>query len=259
MSQKDKSTQDNAVNNTDEETVETPEEETQDETPEEETAEETIGDALRGSDEEEEEDDSKNSVPLAKFLDEKKERKELQRQLDALQAKATEDQLSKKEITGDLKALAAEHNIDPGFLEKLASGIRAQAEVDLDERIQSELRPLKERDRRDKIEAAFQKGFKQAMDNMPEYEGVVNPSVIKTLSLDPKNAKKTFRALIEETYGNALGGKRTIETSTPRGGNTSGKLDIAKAQKDPAYFREVMADPDLKAEYNSQLAERALS
>ena len=206
-------------------------------------AEQTVAEALAVPEKKEE------VVPLATFLDAKKDIKELKAQITELQ-QANRPQA---EITADLKALAEESGVDAGFLDKLAKSIQAQTNAELD----AKLRPFEEKERADKIDTAFKAGFSKAMENMPEYEGIVNASVIKSLSLDPSNAQKSFRQLIEETYSGSLGGKRNIETSvTPRGGNTPEKVDFDKARKDPAYFKEVMSNPDTKKEYNDGLAQR---
>jgi hypothetical protein len=88
---------------------------------------------------------------------------------------------------------------------------------------------------------------------MPEFTSIVNPGVIKALSLLPQNASKTFPQLIEETYGNAISGKRTMQTTTPGGGKDSAPLDYTKATQDMSYYNEVMANPKLKAEYNQKM------
>jgi hypothetical protein len=64
-----------------------------------------------------------------------------------------------------------------------------------------------------KIEVIFQKYFKIAIDGMPEYKDIVDPSVIKALSLDPINANKTFQQIIIEAYKDKLV-KKIPETST---------------------------------------------
>lgn len=204
-------------------------------------AQETVGEVLK------QEEEKPETVSLAKFMKEKRARQELEAQIADLQTKANEG-ATKTEIATDLKALAEEHNIDAGFLSKLAKAIEAQAEARIEER----LKPITEKEKQAKIDSAFQAGFGKAMENMPEYQEIVNPDVIKTLSLNPNNANKTFRQLIEETYGNALGGRKTIEKAVPRGGNASGELDYNRAKRDSAYYKEVMADPVLKSQYNDR-------
>lgn len=218
-----------------------PEEQAPQEQPAEESPE-TVGQVLQQPEEKQE------TVSLSKFMKEKRARQELESQIAELQTKAN-DGASKTEIATDLKALAEEHNIDAGFLSKLAKAIEAQAEA----RIEEKLRPITEKEKQAKIDSAFQVGFGKAMENMSEYKDIVNPDVIKTLSLNPNNANKTFRQLIEETYGNALGGRKTIETAVPRGGNASGELDYGRAKRDSAYFKEVMSDPVLKKQYNDRM------
>lgn len=236
-------TEDNVVStpaqevNEPEETV-TPAQDAQEGTPQ----EETIGAVLH-------EKKEADAIPKARLDKEIARRKEAERALAELQQKATTQSMSHQEITTDLRALADEHGIDAGFLNKLATAIKAQAEAGIEEK----LRPLTERERQQKIDAAFNVGFSKAMDNLPEYKEVVNPAVIKTLSLDPSNANKTFRQLIEETYGNAITGRKTIERATPRGGASGGELDFRRAKTDSAYFKEIMADPALKKQYNDRM------
>jgi len=225
-------TPEQAVNLT-EETVETPE-----------VKEPTVAEVLQPEVKEEKHE----SVPLNKYLDLKSDYKELKADLEKLQKQASETQMTKAEVADDLEALAKEHNIDPAFLNKLAGAIKSRAEKDID----AKLRPFTEKEKKERIDSAFDKTYTAVIADMPEYEAVVNPEVIKQLSLQPTNKDKTFRQIIEETYGNAIQGKRTIETTNAHP-KTSGALDYNKAKSDTAYFKEVMADPKLKAEYNSRM------
>ena len=193
-------------------------------------------------------------VPIARLNKEIQRKKELETRIAELEAKASENNMSKAEITSDLKALAEEHNIDAGFLDKLAKTIKAQAEADIDEK----LRPIAERDLSEKREKAFTEHFGKALESMPEFKGVVNADVIKQMAFNPANANKTFPQLIEEAYGNSVQGKRTIETATPRGGAQPQTVDVTKARQDPEYFKQVMADPALKKQYNDSLEKRIL-
>jgi hypothetical protein len=100
------------------------------------------------------------------------------------------------------------------------------------------------------------KHLKTALENAPEYKEVVNVEVIKALAFNPANANKTYKQLIEEAYGNAVTGRRTIETTTPRGGAKDTKVDMRRAQSDSAYRHEVLADPELRKQYNEGLTDR---
>lgn len=137
-----------------------------------------------------------------------------------------------------------------------------EAEDDSDEaepevaKLAQKLERIEEKERREALEATFMKHFNTALENAPEYKDVVNVEVIKALAFNPANANKTYKQLLEEAYGNALTGRRTIETSTPRGGAKDGKVDMDLAARDAAYRREVLADPELKKQYNQGLTDR---
>jgi hypothetical protein len=118
------------------------------------------------------------------------------------------------------------------------------------------LEQIEEKDRRAALEATFMKHLNTALENAPEYKEVVNVEVIKALAFNPANANKTYKQLIEEAYGNAVTGRRTIETTTPRGGAKDTKVDMRRAQSDSAYRHEVLADPELRKQYNEGLTDR---
>jgi hypothetical protein len=67
----------------------------------------------------------------------------------------------------------------------------------------------------------FNEHFDKTISQMPEFDGVVNKDVIKTLSLDPSNKNKTFQQLIETAYGHLVAGRKTMEASRP--GQTRGE------------------------------------
>lgn len=150
-----------------------------------------------------------------------------------------------EQVTG-VDAIADKYNIDREFMNELKSTI----ENDLDAKYASK---ESAKEKADKFNDAFSKQYNTALERGPEFQAIANPDVIKTLATLPQNKNKTVSQLLEETYGNALTGKRTIETTQPGGGKDPEPLDIAKAEKDINYFNEVMADPKKKAQYNEQM------
>lgn len=214
--------------------------------------EETIGEVLKSQKQESKDE----SVPLASFLEMKKENKNLAREMKELK-KSIEQGATKKEVTADLKALSEKHNIDAEFLQDFAQAVRQEAEQDVDEKVSSKLKPFEEKEKAEKLDKAFNQHFSKAMEQMPEFEKIVNKDVIKTLSLAPSNANKTFIQLIEETYGHVTPGKRTFDTASSRvGRNDNLEIDVARAHRDPEYFREIRANPLLKAKWNKEMNER---
>jgi len=97
-----------------------------------------------------------------------------------------------------------------------------------------------------KLTAALNK----AIAENPEYKDIANLALIKQMALSPANKAKTFPELLDEAYGNAIPGKRTTETTVPRGGTADTKVDMQRASKDTEYRRQVLADPDLRKQYN---------
>lgn len=194
-------------------------------------------------------------VPESAFLGEKKGRKAAERALEELKARI-EDGGTPADTSASIDELASKHNIDPAFLKDFAGAIRKEAQQGVDATIKDILKPIQEETKKERIDKIFTTHFDKAMAEMPEYSKVVNRDVIKALSMLPENSNKTFTQLIESTYGTAVGGKRTFETTTPRADRDTGKVDFVRAQTDGAYFAEVMADPAKKAEYNAGLTDR---
>lgn len=198
-----------------------------------------------------------DTVPLATFLETKAEAKEVPglksriAELEALVANGG----TQKEIASDLAAIGEKYGVDKGFMAELAGAVDAKVAA-VKQAAEAEVAPLREERRAEDLDKVFRTHFDAALEAAPEFKEIANAEVIKTLSLDPKNADKTFLEIIEETYGNAVQGKRTIEPTTPRGGNEPETIDYARAAKDTTYYEEVMANPKLKAEYNKTLAKR---
>lgn len=236
MTEEVKTTQEGAENPTPEKT-------------EEKTVSEIIGQGIEKS------ENQQQTVGLDKFLDIKKENKELKKQIQEL-AKRLDGGDDEQDVSDDIEKLADEHNIDKSFLNKLVNSVKTRTEQDIESRLNAKLAPLTEASRNEQIEKAFRKAFDETIEQMPEYKNVVNPEVIKALSLDPKNAKKTFSEIIEGAYGNAISGKRTIEKTVPGGGKEPQEIDYDKAVKDASYFKEIMDNPSLKKKYNDGLASR---
>jgi hypothetical protein len=221
-----------------------------------ENKEETIGDIRKDI----EADDKK--IGLDKFLAEKKQRKEIERENKALKDALTELQskaqsgATKAEVSENLMSIAAEYDIDQNFLKKLVNVVRTETSEEFEAKISPKLAKLEEKERREEFEGKFNKYFSQTMERLPELDGIVNKEVIKQLAQNPSNANKTITQLVEETYGGAITGKRTFEKTTPNGGKEPEKVDFDRARKDSDYFKQVMADPALKKEYNESLHKR---
>lgn len=196
-------------------------------------------------------DESKNeNWKIGKYDDERIRRREAEEKIRELQSRIDQG-ASKREVTGDSQDILAEYpDVDPNFIAMLDRRMEKRAE----EIAASKIRPFEEQNEHARIEGIFRVNFDSAMSRLPEYKDVVNPSVIKSMSLMAENSHKTFTQIIEDAYGNVLTGRRTIETTTPGGGKDPETLDYQKAKSDTDYFVKIMENPKLKAEYNLQLA-----
>ncbi len=194
----------------------------------------------------------KETVGLDKFLDIKKENKELKKALKDLESRVIEGDSDADDVASDIDELAEKFNVDKKFLKGLEKALMKKA----NDTVSSTLKPLQDKERQAKMDTAFNAHYEKAISRMPDFENVANKQVIKSLSQLPENSNKTFSQLIEETYGNAISGKRTIETTTPHGGKSPDVIDYSRANTDSAYFKEIMASPDLKAKYNSEMLKR---
>ena len=211
--------------------------------------EQTVGEMMG---EEPKSEKKEESVPLSEFLEIKKANKLLTKELKDFK-KSVEDGASDKEIASDIDTLADENNVDKNFLRKFAKAIKAETEKDLEEKISSKLKPIEDKERAENVSKVFNSHFDKVLDEMPEYKEIVNRDVIKSLSLQRENQSKTFAQILEETYGNAIRGKRTIETATPRGGKEPESIDYDRMRTDDKYYDEVMKNPSLKKEWNDNL------
>mgnify|MGYP007071582985 CR=1 FL=1 len=189
------------------------------------------------------------TVPEHVFVAQKKALQNAEKELKALK-KSIEDGASQGEINSDINHIADKYEVDKGFLEELSSTIKAQAKKDLEQEMSSKQIAQQ---KAEKFENAFSKAYTEALDRGPEFSAIANPEVIKQLALLPQNAKKTISQILEDTYGNALTGKRTIETTKPGGGKDPEPLDMKRAEKDIEYFKEVMSDPKKKEQYNNHM------
>lgn len=207
----------------------TPEQEVKD-VPEETVTDEQVTDETVGSYQEEEapkENKVSEQIPKARLDKEIQRRKDLETELAELKKdKEADSTVSDTEKDPEVKELAA----------KLAK--------------------IEENEQRSKRDIALTDGLNKALESAPEFKDIANAEFIKQMALNPANKDKTFVQLLDEAYGNALTGRRTIETTTPRGGAKDTKVDIDRARKDHDYRREVLSDPDLKKQYNESIQDR---
>lgn len=198
-----------------------------------------------------------DTVPLATHLELKRAAKDAEKRARDAEARLSEFSKKGGESTDDLDALAEEFpDVDPNFIKRFDEVVDARVRKTAEREVGEQLRPLEAKERAAEIDRRFNSAFDRVLEANPEFKDVANRAVIKTMSLAPENANKTFTNLLEEAYGHLLTGKRTMDPSTgPRSTRDEGAgLDFARAQNDPKYFAEqVLTNPSLKKEYNDKM------
>lgn len=198
-------------------------------------------------------------VPEAKFLEYKKENKEIKKELASLK-QLIADGATKQEVNNEIESLAKEHDVNIDFLKRLSSTI----EKDLTKKLTKS--EIKEEDKEEvsekqtiNVDTAFNEHFDRVIQHLPEFQGIVNKDIIKSLALDPKNGNKTLTQLIEDTYSSVLSGRKTLDTAKPGGGKEPQPFNLKRAREDADYRRDVVfADPELRRQYNAHMLDRGL-
>ncbi len=189
------------------------------------------------------------TVGIDKFLDEKKGRKQAEKALKELQEKIAGGDATDDELSDDIADIAKEFpEINPRFLKLMEKMAERKAE--------KKMKPITEKEKQDNFDKIVEERFNTVLDSYPEFKGIANLSVIKALVKDPSNAHKKVSQIIEDTYGGLIQGRKTIESTKPNGGKEPAMLDYDRANKDATYFDEVMNNPKLKAEYNTEMLKR---
>lgn len=217
--------------------------------------EETLGDILETEEKPEEKPESR-TVPEAALLEYKNANKELKRDIKELK-ELVESGASKGEVSKSLEDLATEHDISPDLLNSLAKTIRTEVSAEMESKFSPRVKSIEDKERNERIGKVFETHYTRILEARPEFKDVAQKEVIKALSLNPANSKKTISNLLDEAYGHLLSGKRTLETSRARGGEgVITDIDYARAGKDTEYFNQIMEDPQLKKKYNDNLGKR---
>jgi hypothetical protein len=187
-------------------------------------------------------------VPEAVLIEYKKDAKDLKKQVEELKDIIKSGQ-SRGQVSEDVRQLADEFGITEDAVESLIKKVGEITNKDVEEK----LRPLQEKERAMNADKTFNEHFEKLMESMPEYKDIANRDIIKTLSLDPRNSNKSFGKIIEEAYGHLVVGKKTLETTQARGGNSDAPIDFQRAVKDVEYYKELMSNPELKKKYNEHM------
>ena len=194
-------------------------------------------------------------VPEAVFLEEKRERKELAKEIKDLK-KLIEEGAAKKEVSSTVKELAERMGLADKDVQELITIAKEDTKAEYEKEIEAKLKPIQDKERSERAQKTFDEHYDKLMEAMPEFKGVATKEAVRSLSLDPKNANKTFAKILEESYGHLVTGKKTIEKTQARGGVSDAPIDMNRMKHDMVYYKEVMDSPDLKAKYMADFTKR---
>jgi len=209
--------------------------------------EETLESIISPETVEEQIEKADETVPLAAFLEMKKELKEM---------KSAQRDPAKDLSNSDVRALAEEYDVDEGFIAKLSATITKDALAKADEHY----KPLLEKQERERTEIKkdemFNKLFENAVKGKEHLANIANKDVIKALAFNPANSKKKVSELINEVYGKVAEpsspDKKSLESYTPSTKKSEG-IDFSNMTSDDHDMVE--KDPNLAKKYGDFLVE----
>lgn len=203
-----------------------------------------------GTKAQEAEQEIKDSVPLATFLELKKEMAELRQQ-----------NLSKNETSSSLRELADKYDVDQDFLAEFAEGVAAKAKEEVEKKYEPLIKQQADERRLEKQEQMFNAVFEKALASQPEHIAkVVNKDVIKRLAFDDVNGDKSVRQLIKDVYGNVPEQVDSRPSPSFEKASTGTRKDtnIDFNNLSPEDHDTIANDPKLRAEYGDWLVENVM-
>lgn len=190
---------------------------------------------------------STETVPLPKYMEEKKLRKQLEDRVTELETSGG------KPTAADLKELADKYEASPQLLAELdkrwGKGASKETSPATDPRITAIEHELAQ-GKRDKI---FDGLWDKALEIAPEFKDVADKSSIKILAGLTENKDLTMTQLLEKVYQNVPQGKRTIESG--KNGGREKNSDVNFKEMGDEDWNAIKNDPTSKAKYDEHLLE----
>jgi hypothetical protein len=180
------------------------------------------------------------------------EARSLQEEIVKLRANSMSGNISIDKVNDELRKLAEEHNVDEAFLTKLVSTVKTATTKEIREEMEKDYTPkiqkIEQERRYEVAEKKFEDLYTNTLKGMSEYDGIVNKDVIKSLAFNPANAKKTLAQIVEEAYGSAVQGRKSIEaTHASKEPEKANLLNPTEADWD-----KIQSDPQSKTEWAKQ-------
>lgn len=206
--------------------------------PKQEVKEETLGTVVT-------EPAKSDTVPLSKYMEEKRENKKLSTRIAELEGQKGSP------VDEDLAQLAKEFDANPELLARLDKRFGSKKTED-DSDIKKELNEIKSQLQSEKLDKIFDGLWNKASEIDADLMAVADKDTLKKLALLPENQGLTLTQLAEKTYEKAVKGKRTIESSRP-GARGANDTDIDYSKMSDEDWDTVNKSPELKKKYDEYL------
>lgn len=206
---------------------------------------------------------AEDRVPLKKYMEEKRARKELEEQASALAEELQRLRNSggtEREINYDLSRLSEKHDVSEDVLRDIVEAsylinkdrLKAELENDINPKL-AEFEEMKRDKQKQSFEAKFNVLLKESLEEMPEYTDIIDKDDLKTWITSGQYSKLTLPQLIEQKYGKFVGTKKSID-----GGYTPGREPQVPSVENMTDkdWENIDNNPDLKNKWQGSLEDR---
>lgn len=206
---------------------------------------------------------AEDRVPLKKYMEEKRARKELEEQAQTLAQELERIRNSganNYQVSYDLSELSEKHNVDEDVLRDIVEAsyainkdrLKAELESDINPKL-AEFESMKQEKQKQNFENTFNKLLNESLSEMPEYADVIDKDDLKTWITSGRYSKLTLPQLIEQKYGKFVGSKKSIDGGYTPGRESSLPNPENMTDKD---WTNIENDPALKDKWKGSLEDR---
>lgn len=206
---------------------------------------------------------AEDRVPLKKYMEEKRARKELEEQAQTLAQELERIRNSganNRQVSYDLSQLSEKHNVDEDVLRDIVEAsyainkdrLKAELENDINPKL-AEFESMKQEKQKQNFENTFNSLLNESLEEMPEYSDIIDKDDLKAWITSGKYSKLTLPQLIEQKYGKFVGSKKSID-----GGYTPGRESVVPNPENMTDkdWANIENDPALKDKWKGSLEER---
>lgn len=184
------------------------------------------------------------TVPLAVYLDLKKDVKELRDQLK--EAPQKEKQTIAIEGLNDLASKYPDVNQE--FIQDILDSATKVAEKKIDAKYSPILQKQEEEKKQEQFNKALEKLVDSAIEDNKDVAHLVDKDLIKTLAVTPKYKNTPITEIIQKVYGGSIAGKDSSENDQRSSADRVAEVvDFSKMS--PEQKNSVMADANARQKY----------